>query len=108
MPIYQLNYRLMMGCTAWEASEEVGIEGAFNEDRMGSILLTNTGNIYVWVRDSEDIPTMVHECVHAANAVFMVSGVKCTASNDEALAYLVEWFFCRMMELRDSKPRRRA
>ena len=46
----------------------------------------------VW---AEDLPSLVHECVHAANGILDHVGVGVSLSNDEAQAYLIEDIFER-------------
>lgn len=54
---------------------------------------TDTSAVFVWLQDATDLPRACHECVHAAIFVLRGSGVPVTATNDEALAYLVEHLF---------------
>lgn len=46
--------------------------------------------IAIWIKSKGDIPTLAHECVHAAHFCLSHKGVKTTKSNDEPLAYLTE------------------
>lgn len=39
------------------------------------------------------LSTLAHECVHLATKTLRIHGVPITYQNDEALAYLVGWYF---------------
>lgn len=39
------------------------------------------------------LATLAHECVHLATRTLRIHGIPITHQNDEAIAYLVGWFF---------------
>lgn len=43
----------------------------------------------IWIRRADDLGSLAHECVHAANFTLQLRGVKADFDNDEPLAYLV-------------------
>lgn len=59
----------------------------------------------LWLRDGNDIGTIVHECVHLAYEVLCARGVVITRENDEPLTYLVEHFMRQI--LRKTKGKRK-
>ena len=41
----------------------------------------------------DDLSTLAHECVHLAVSTLRLRAIPITAKNEEALAYLVGWYF---------------
>lgn len=56
-----------------------------------------SGGIFVWLPSKKLTPNnlaaLAHECVHAANMMFLDRGIKPDSDNDESMAYLVGWIF---------------
>lgn len=53
------------------------------------MLLSDAGQTFIWVKKKNDLETLVHECVHAANWITDRAGYKLDHMNDEPYAYLV-------------------
>lgn len=55
----------------------------------------DNGNIIygVWVKDLKNLETLAHEVFHLVNFVLNDRHVKFDPENDEAYAYLIEYFF---------------
>lgn len=51
--------------------------------------LEASATVYIILRRKTDIAMLGHELVHAANYILKHCGIRTTADNDEALAYLV-------------------
>jgi hypothetical protein len=49
--------------------------------------------VTMWFSNYDDLPVVVHECVHAANFVFDYICHNQGTDNDEPMAYLTEWIF---------------
>lgn len=52
----------------------------------------------VWTRKKRDIPSLVHECLHAAIFTLDMRGVKFDVDNHEPLTYLVESLVRKALE----------
>lgn len=65
----------------------------------GKALFNQTKQIIIiWTRKKRDLPSLVHECVHAGTMILESRGVVISHLNDEALAYLVESIFRKAHE----------
>lgn len=89
-PLYKLKFHCYIG------EEPTGL--LINNDNDDGTTWKKRGIIYMWVRRKNDYPSLAHECIHAANYGLKARGVKISTSNDETLAYLVEWLFERCMK----------
>lgn len=49
--------------------------------------------ILIWTKVKSDLPSFVHECVHAATFTLEAKGWRPDFSNDEPLTYLVQSIF---------------
>lgn len=107
--IYFMNFYLWPGWTREEMRSFCEIDIDLN--CYGIMFYTEAG-IYIWVDHSFPswIGCLVHECVHAANALFTMKGVKISTKNDEAQAYLVQWIFdnCHPHCLKVTTPKRKT
>lgn len=50
------------------------------------------GGSVVWLKKM-DKPTLLHECVHAANFLLMDRGIPHTEDTEEIYAYLITWLY---------------
>lgn len=53
----------------------------------------NPTQYLLWVRESDDIAVLAHECVHLAIRILHDRGVVVTVDNDEPLAYYHNYLF---------------
>lgn len=102
---YRENFYFMPGFTPEHAEEfirETVPESQFRHPSnclAYAVLIANgrTGGIFIWLPDDKPVPQnisfLTHECVHAANYVFMTRGLKLDLENDEAHAYLIQYIF---------------
>lgn len=65
--------------------------------------ITSGSNITVLIHNSVPLNHVAHEAVHVATYVLKCSGIKSTLSNDEAVAYVVDWFVTWVMGLRSKR-----
>ena len=49
--------------------------------------------ILIWTKEKKDLPTLVHECIHAAHFTLAAKGFKPDFYNDEPVTYLVQSIF---------------
>lgn len=52
----------------------------------------------IWTQDKKDLPSLVHECVHAAHFTLALKGFKPDFYNDEPVTYLVQSIFTHAMK----------
>jgi len=53
----------------------------------------------IWVRKKSDIASLVHECVHAAQAVLVHRGIDCNEVGSEPMAYYIQYVFNKCREV---------
>lgn len=61
--------------------------------------------VFVWLNPKAGLPEICHEFVHAATFILKDSGVPVNWTNDEALAYLVEYLVSAYLRHEDRKAR---
>lgn len=89
--IYRQNFHFLKG---WTLPEVEALAG--QEIECASGVTFECGDaIFLWVTslEGEGLSELVHECVHAANFTLGRRGIKVSAKQDEAQAYLVQWIF---------------
>lgn len=60
----------------------------------------------IWTEKANDLPSLVHECVHAAHFTLDRKGFKPDFCNDEPVAYLVQSIFTAALKEVKFKPSR--
>jgi len=89
-------------CLGWKEKMIEGyIKDRFNyettvekaDGQLWDCFTEKTRVMVIWTREKNDMPSLVHECVHAANFTLQSRGWKPDFENDEPLTYLVESIF---------------
>lgn len=60
----------------------------------------DNNTVYCWIHRDVTQSTLVHELTHAATHILSGSGVPVNVTNDEALAYLIEYLFSAVTKKR--------
>lgn len=84
------------------------IPGDFSSARGFAVPGEKDGAIYIWVEDGceDEISCLVHECIHAANFTLGPRGIKVSAKQDEAHAYLTQWIFTNCFSVMGNKKKK--
>ncbi len=100
VPRYERTVFFVVGTTAEEINKRLKVPW-FSSGRKGCFAWDEDSyEMGLLVVDRRDMGTMCHESVHAAMHVLEVAGVKVATDDDEALAYLTQWFFEQLMASR--------
>lgn len=99
--IYGAKVYYITGCDHLQCKKKLEkklngeIDNWEHHDSMGFTEIYSNPNVFVvWVKDSKDISTLIHEIVHLAIEILNDRGVKLSESeNGEVLAYYVEYWF---------------
>lgn len=93
-PIYHIRYYVCVGDLA--KYEKFSGDTCVKGGRCYTKIVGD--NIYVYIYLGRfNIPTLCHECCHAANAVFTEIGSPIDRSTDEGFAYYVQWLVGTIM-----------
>jgi len=52
----------------------------------------------IWIEKKDNLPTIAHECVHAAQHLLNERGIEVDWDNKEVIAYLTEFYFKEFLE----------
>lgn len=105
---FKQNYYLVTRCTHRELlgvimrqsevhPDQESMRPFMDENRIPAattVWIPATSQIFIWLRDSSDITSLVHECVHAVQYTLDHRGV----NDRETSAYLTEYLFRKFME----------
>lgn len=88
---YHQNFCFLKDWTREQVEKTIGIDTGGS----GGITIFKDDMIFIWVDnlDGEGVSHLVHECVHAGNFTLGHRGVKVSAKEDEAQAYLIQFIF---------------
>lgn len=95
IPIYRYSLKIIVFDDFKEVKER--LPEINSGDSKG--LLLDYGDKSIICVPSNDIPTVIHECEHAKNAVWKRVGFIPTPENDEPDAYLIEYIYKEVMKV---------
>lgn len=107
VPIYEQAVYIAVSSEAMDAQFGGGIEqGRIGE--VGRLTDDNTGldiGVYICL-DCHSVNTLAHECTHLAFRIFERAGIRPTADEHEALAYLVGWLAEKVQSVIDKESQK--
>lgn len=90
IPIYHRTLHVCVGdeqftktCKKLKISEENS-----RCNSQGAVLCHPSAGLILYIGDTRQSDTLVHECVHVASFILDMAGIPVTSKDDEALAYL--------------------
>ena len=89
--IYNQEYFFLKYWSREQFEKVIGVDLS----NSGGMTVFKDGVIYIWVEslEGQGVSHLVHECLHATNFTLGSRGVKVSAKDDEAQAYLIQWIF---------------
>jgi hypothetical protein len=90
VPLYEFVVVELVLTNDMRASEDR--RGIKDDERGVAHTLGDGSGVLVMLRDTMPLRDIAHEAVHVATHVLRQAGVKAGLKNDEAIAYLVDWF----------------
>lgn len=99
-PLFSVPISIFVGGNHEAVNKALKTEAFVVPNRRGGVAFHDDGHVILYVVKRNDLKTMCHESVHAANFVLKFAGVEVDTSNDETLAYLTEWIFGQLLEVR--------
>ena len=101
VPIFNLSVLTVIDCTKSEAEEFVydyescRSKVSFENGTCGGVRI-DRGDVFMWVKDSNRASIVFHELVHVAFAILEIKGI---GSDEELIAYLVEWLKINIVDV---------
>lgn len=107
VPIYEQRVYIATSSNAMDAQFGGGGIGEGMIGEVGRLTDDNTGldiGVYICL-DCHSVNTLAHECTHLAFRILERAGIRPTADEHEALAYLVGWLAEKVQSVIDKEAK---